>query len=180
MLQHVVQGAELAAVADGVADAARRHEAEQRVPLHAEARHDGLTGAGDAWVMEVGAQDVDAVGGRTVPRVGLAEELPVRLIDKVAICLDDMSDVSASLFADDVAALALGRSADAAARLAQEVVRTLERLCPGLGLRISMPKSVFMPVGARAAKVADDMPQPQMSWVTTLNCIPVPGSVMPG
>ena len=83
------------------------------------------------------------------------------LIDKVAICLDDMSDVSASLFADDVAALALGRSADAAARLAQEVVRTLERLCPGLGLRISMPKSVFMPVGARAAKVADDMPQPQ-------------------
>eukprot|EP00754_Rhynchopus_humris_P033789 Rhum_TRINITY_DN15481_c2_g2::Rhum_TRINITY_DN15481_c2_g2_i1::g.158811::m.158811 len=83
------------------------------------------------------------------------------LIDRVAICLGDMTDVSASLFADDVAALAFGRTAAAAASLAQDVVLTLERLCPALGLRISMPKSVFMPVGARAAKVAEDMPQPQ-------------------
>eukprot|EP00754_Rhynchopus_humris_P033869 Rhum_TRINITY_DN15488_c2_g1::Rhum_TRINITY_DN15488_c2_g1_i4::g.159630::m.159630 len=80
------------------------------------------------------------------------------LIDDVPTALQQMDDVLPSLFADDVAVLVSASTLRGVEERTQEVVRTLELLCPQLGLVLSKPKSVVMPVGKRTADTPDFRP----------------------
>ena len=56
------------------------------------------------------------------------------------------------------AVLVSGRTLSKAELRAQEVVLALEFICGRLGLQLSKPKSVVMPVGRRTAKSVDFLP----------------------
>ena len=80
------------------------------------------------------------------------------LVDDISTALEKMDDVLPSLFADDVAVLVSAPTLLKVEALTQEVVLTLELLCPQLGLNLSKPKSVAMPVGKRTADAPDFLP----------------------
>ena len=80
------------------------------------------------------------------------------LVDDVSTRLEVMDEVLPSLFADDIAVLVSGRTLSKAELRAQEVVLALELICGRLGLQLSKPKTVAMPVGRRTAKSVDFLP----------------------
>ena len=83
---------------------------------------------------------------------------PSPLTPHISAALEKMDDVLPSLFADDVAVLVSAPTLLKVEALTQEVVLTLELLCPQLGLNLSKPKSVAMPVGKRTADAPDFLP----------------------